>query len=111
MESIVLFLIFLLLIVWLFIVDRKPSAITQKCIKQPEKDCPYTITVNSNGTSSSGHMKCCKVRDQLKSMNEAFCNMVPGNTYGEIKITKEFHDSCLAQRKHYKNMDTSGPTE
>lgn len=92
--------------------EKKNSNTIKCCDKQPDKGCPYKLKMNPDGGfSASGQFKCCKVIDKMKATNEAFCNLVPGQVYGEIIITEEFHKACLANKIRYDAMDTSGPQE
>jgi hypothetical protein len=111
------FLVFGACVIFLFwLADRADRRSTfnknNPCVKQPDKQCSYVITADGKGGfKAEGHMKCCQVRDRMKAHNEAFCNMIPGKTYGDIKITEAFHKDCLANKIRYDEMDTSGPAE
>lgn len=104
----ILFLGFIILM-WIIFKPQKPKIIKTKCVKQPEKDCTYQIKFTSNGIHCTGHFGCCKIIDQMKAMNEAHCNAVPGKNYNGIIISKEFQDQCRKNKDIIMKKDSSGP--
>lgn len=70
-----------------------------KCSKDPTKDCPHVIKIGrTGGLSVQGLTSCCKIQDQIKSLNQAMIDAGPG-VYGDIVITKEFHDQLKRNSK------------
>lgn len=106
----ILFIVILsVAMLWLHNENTKPIRKIKKCTKKPLEDCPYIVTYYNGSIKAEGHFQCCKTMDQLKDMNAAFCEMIPNKTYGDISISKEFHDQALKQKEYYENLDTTGP--
>lgn len=90
-------------------VKYMPKKVRNPCKKQPHLECPYTVTFDGAGMKAEGHFKCCKILDQMKYMNKAFCAMEPGKTYNGTSITSNVRETALRLKKRYDELDTSGP--
>lgn len=106
--------LFLLILAYCFFINRSyskylPKKVANPCEKQPHLECPYRVTFKGKVMSTEGHFKCCKIVDQVKAMNKAFCQMVPGKTYNGTSITEHVKQAALRNQKKLEELDSSGP--
>lgn len=109
--EILIFLGVIAFIVWIASGEPPKMYLSQrKCTKQPHLECPATVELTSRGgIKARGQLQCCMHIQNRKEMNELWCRMKPGVSYGDFAITKEFHEEALKNREFYKNLDDSGP--
>lgn len=90
-------------------VKYMPKRVVKPCEKQPHLECPYRVKYKGMVLTTEGHFKCCKIVDQVKTMNKLFCQMEPGKTYNGMSITEEVKKTALRCQKKFDDLDSSGP--
>lgn len=90
--------------------EPEPQISTERCIKDPSKECGSHIEITCNGTIHRRNVsKCCKVFDTTKHTTKVIASCEPNTDYNGVIFSKSVVETAKQTYEKIKHVSYVGP--